>query len=94
MRVVGRRELVAFMRAHADARRSCESWLALTTAASWGRPLDVLAVFPRASVVGGGIMVFDLIGNDYRLAARIDFRRGIVRVLQVGTHAEYDHWKL
>jgi len=94
MLVVGRHELSAFAKAHADARRSCESWLALTTAASWRRPHDVMAAFPRASIVRDGIVVFDIRGNDYRLAARIDFSRGIVRVLRVGTHAEYDRWKL
>ena len=57
-------------------------------------PHDVLAAFPRASIVRNGIVVFDIKGNDDPLAARIDFSRGIVRVLRVGTHAEYDRWKL
>ena len=39
-------------------------------------------------------MVFRIKGNDFRLAARIDFANGIVRMVAVGTHAEYDRWRL
>jgi mRNA interferase HigB len=94
MRVVGRNELSAFMGAHADARRSCEAWLALAATASWKRPRDVLDAFPKASFIRDGLVVFDIKGNDYRLLARIDFVRGMVRLLRVGTHAEYDRWVL
>jgi mRNA-degrading endonuclease HigB of HigAB toxin-antitoxin module len=39
-------------------------------------------------------VVFRIKGNDYRLAARIDVANGIVRIVAVGTHAEYDRWRL
>ncbi len=38
--------------------------------------------------------MFGIKGNDYRLAARIDFANGVVRIVAVGTHAEYDRWRL
>jgi mRNA-degrading endonuclease HigB of HigAB toxin-antitoxin module len=34
--------------------------------------------------------VFRIKGTDYRLAVRMDFANGIVRIVAVGTHAEYD----
>ena len=94
MRVVGRREFDAFMAAHADSRPALAAWLARVAFASWASPRDVLAAFPRASVVRNGIMVFRIKGNDYRLVARFSFANGIARVLRVGTHAEYDGWQL
>jgi len=54
----------------------------------------MLERYPRASVIRNGLVVFDIKGNDYRLAVRIDFDNGIVCVLKVGTHAEYDKWSL
>jgi len=39
-------------------------------------------------------MVFRLKGNSYRLAARIDFAGGVVRILAVGTLADYNRWEL
>ncbi len=62
--------------------------------ASWDRPLRVLAEHPSASLVRGDLVVFRIKGNAYRLAARIDFANGIVRIVAVGTHAEYDRWRL
>lgn len=49
---------------------------------------------PRVSMIRSGLVVFDIKGNDYRLAVRIAFDNGIVRILKVGTHAEYDKWSL
>jgi mRNA interferase HigB len=54
----------------------------------------MLAWYPRASVIRNRLVVFDINGNDYRLAGRIDFDNAIVRVLKIGTHAEYDKWSL
>jgi mRNA interferase HigB len=92
--VVGRQQLDEFMRAHADARPALSAWVSQVAAASWRSPLEMLERYPRASVIRNGLVVFDIKGNDYRLAARIDFDNAIVRVLRVGTHAEYDRWSL
>ena len=94
MLVVGRKQIDAFMKAHADARPALSTWLSRVVAASWRSPLEILERYPRASVIRSGLVVFDIKGNDYRRAARRDFDSAIVRVLKVGTHAEYDKWSL
>jgi len=94
VRVVGREQLDGFMNAHADARGSLQTWLAEVEGASWRVPQDVLDRYPRASFVRDGLAVFRIKGNDYRLATQISFKNGVVRVLRVGTHAEYDTWTL
>ena len=82
------------MTMHADARPALRTWLARTAAAHWRNPQEMLAWYPRASVIRKRLVVFDIKGNDYRLAVRIDFDNAIVRVLKIGTHAEYDKWSL
>jgi len=94
MRVVGRHLVEACAQTHADARPALTLWLAAAEMASWDRPQRVLAEHPRASVIRGDLVVFRIKGNDYRLAARIDFANGVVRIVAVGTHAEYDRWRL
>lgn len=94
MLIVGRKQLDEFMKAHADARPALSTWVSHVAAATWRDPHELLERYPRASVIHGGLVVFDIKGNDYRLAARIDFANAIVRVLRIGTHAEYDRWSL
>lgn len=82
------------MNKHADARKPLQAWLAEVEAATWRTPQDVLDRYPRTNFIRGGLAVFDIKGNDYRLAAQIGFNRSTVSVLRVGTHAEYDTWTL
>jgi mRNA interferase HigB len=51
---------------------------------------DATEPYPRTSFLPDRVAVFRIKGNDYRLAAQISFKTGIVRVFKVGTHAEYD----
>ena len=94
MRLVGREQLGGFMQAHADARGAVQAWVAEVEAANWKTQQDVTDRYPTASFLMERVAVFNIKGNHYRLAAQISFKMGIVRVLRVGTHAEYDTWKL
>jgi mRNA interferase HigB len=94
VRIVGRKQIEEFMETHADARPALSAWVAHVSAAGWRSPLEMLERHPRSSLVRDGLYVFNIKGNDYRLAARIDFHNEIVRVVRVGTHAEYDGWSL
>ena len=82
------------MNKHADARKPLQAWVADVEAAKWQRPQDVRDRYASVDFIRDGLAVFDIKGNDYRLAAQIGFNRGTVSVLKVGTHAEYNTWKL
>ena len=82
------------MRKHADSRKALQAWIGDVEAATWRNSQDVLDRYPRTDFIRKGLAVFDIKGNDYRLAAHIGFNTGIVRVLKVDTHAEYDTWTL
>lgn len=58
--------------------------------ADWKKPSDVIENFPTADVITGKRFVFNIKGNHYRLVADIEFMKGIVFVVWLGTHAEYD----
>lgn len=55
---------------------------------------DVTRRYPRASILSGNRVVFDVKGNRYRMLTQIAFGVGRVVVLKIGTHAEYDRWRL
>lgn len=50
----------------------------------------VKASYAHASVVGADRVVFNIKGNAYRLVVAVDYRRGIVFIKWLGSHAAYD----
>lgn len=92
MYLVGRPILEEFATRHADARSVIDSWVAEVLAASWKGPMDVKARYPKASLIGDGRVVFNVKGNDYRLDTKIAYQTGVVRVVRIGTHREYNTW--
>jgi mRNA interferase HigB len=73
-----------------SARSHYDAWLALASDARWRVPADVKASHPKASVLKGGRIVFNIKGNDFRLIAALQYRAGVLVIRFFGTHAEYD----
>jgi mRNA-degrading endonuclease HigB of HigAB toxin-antitoxin module len=57
---------------------------------SWTSMDDIRRVSPKAKVLNRDRARFEVAGGNYRLIASFDFRRQIVFVKFIGTHAEYD----
>jgi mRNA interferase HigB len=72
------------------ARTQYYAWLAIANGARWQRPDEVKASHPKASILKGGRVVFNIKGNDYRLVAALQYQAGVLVIRFFGTHAEYD----
>jgi mRNA interferase HigB len=72
------------------ARSQYDAWLEIAARAAWRHPEDVKASHPKASILKGGRVVFNIEGNDYRLAARLQYQASVLSIRFFGTHAEYD----
>src|SRR5579862_4343519 len=72
------------------ARNQFAAWLTIAEAAAWKSPADIKAAHPKASILKGGRVVFNIKGNDYRLITLIHYAGGIVLILFFGSHEEYD----
>ena len=72
------------------ARSQYEAWLNIVMRANWRNPEEVKASYPKASILKGGRVVFNVKGNDYRLVAAIQYRAGVLAIRFFGDHAEYD----
>jgi mRNA interferase HigB len=72
------------------ARTQYDAWLAIAGRAQWGNPEDVKASYPKASILKGSRVVFNIKGNDYRLIASLQYRAGVLAIRFFGSHAEYD----
>ena len=90
MRVVGRNTLSAFCEKHEDAQKWIDAWLHETECASWPTPQHLKARYASASFLAGNTVIFNVKGNRYRLEVIVAYEVGLVTVVWVGTHAEYE----
>jgi mRNA interferase HigB len=90
MKLVGRNWLDAFCGKHPDARTWIENWIADVETATWTSPHHMRERYPSASFLGGGVTIFNVKGNSYRLEASVAYKTGTVVVRWLGTHGEYD----
>jgi mRNA interferase HigB len=72
------------------ARTQYDVWLAIASQAQWRTPEDVKRSHPKASILKGGRVVFNVKGNDYRLVTALNYPAGVLVVRFFGTHADYD----
>ncbi|MFN4275545.1 MAG: type II toxin-antitoxin system HigB family toxin [Ferrovibrio sp.] len=96
MLVIGTSLAEAYFAAHAGhkgiraARAQYDAWLAIVRRADWVAPEDVKQAHPKASILKGGRVVFNIKGNDFRLLAVVEYRAGVLAIRFFGSHAEYD----
>ena len=91
VRIFNRSAIEHFGKSHAPAREALRAWYADAVKADWSSPDAVRGQFPKASIVAGNRVVFNIAGNAYRLIVSFNykFRAGYIKFF--GTHVEYDH---
>ncbi len=92
MKIIGKPILEEFKRKHADARSQVDSWIAETEEAEWKTPHEVKDRYPNASLLGDGIVIFNIKRDNYRLKVLISYKSGNVSIQNAGTHSEYMRW--
>jgi len=51
---------------------------------------EVKKSHPKASILQGSRVVFNIKADDYRLVSLMDYKAGIVMIRFFGTHEDYD----
>lgn len=92
MKVVGTKLIEEFKAHHADAGVWLDPWLAEADVAIWTRPQDIKDRYASVSFLPDNRVVFNVRGNRYRMLVQVAYKTGILLVLKLGTHAEYDTW--
>lgn len=90
MRVITKRTLVAFWALHPQAEGPLSEWYNAIKSREWKNLAELKQLSRTVDYVGGDRYVFNIMGNNYRLIVRIDFKRQVAFVRFVGTHGEYD----
>lgn len=96
MRIISRKTLIDFLESlrgskdHKAVKLALDSWFHEVPSSEWQTPIDVTRNYANASIVGSDRVVFNIKGNAYRLVVAVDYKRQIVFVKWLGTHAQYD----
>jgi len=90
MRIIAWSTLAAYAEEHPETKSSLARWKALVEVAGWTSMDEVRQAAPNAVILNGQRVRFEIAGGNYRLIVMIHFRRQIVYVNFIGTHAEYD----
>jgi mRNA interferase HigB len=90
MRLIARSVLLTYARTHPETAVPLERWYRLIKAANWNSMDDIGRAAPKAKVLNRDRVRFEIAGGNYRLIASFDFRRQIVFIKFIGTHAEYE----
>jgi mRNA interferase HigB len=86
--IIARHTLLAYCDAYPEADTALREWYYELLNASYTNFNELKAQFGSASIVGDDRVVFNIIGNKYRLVVRIVFACKAIQIKWFGTHAE------
>jgi len=89
MNVISRKKIFEFIKKHADVKNALLSWYKEASNAVWTKPQDIKSFYPSASFLGKNIVIFNIKGNKYRLAVKVNYTNKIIFIKWIGTHAQY-----
>ncbi len=89
MRIISRKALREFWETEKQSEIPLNNWYKIVLKADWHNLNDLRQDFPSADLFGKYI-VFDIGGNKYRLAVKVEFEKHTVFIKYVMTHKKYD----
>lgn len=94
MKVINLEKLHSFSRKHSQAKGALDSWHDEVKRANWATPQDIRNRFNSVDFLSDRRVIFNIKGNNYRLVVQVIYQAETVIIVDVGTHAEYNRWKL
>jgi mRNA interferase HigB len=87
--IKNKRAIKQFTQTEPKASPPLIHWAETVETANWHTPADVLKTFNQTDCVNSK-WIFNIGGNNYRLAALIWFKNQTVFILKIMTHKEYN----
>jgi mRNA interferase HigB len=94
MKIVGLTKLEKFMIKHSRAKSPLSAWVQDAQDSEWKTTQDIRDRYRSADFLKDNRLVFNIGGNNFRLVVIVRYQNGIVMIQKIGTHAEYNKWKL
>jgi mRNA interferase HigB len=94
MKVLGNGRVIGFCKKHTDCKVAVSALVHELENCDWKTPMEIKQRYPKASVIDGNNIIFDICGNKYRLWIRITYKNSVALIVKIGTHKEYDKWEI
>lgn len=92
MRIIGQGKIDKFKKKHPKSIGPLDSFVTVVKSSAWKNFVDIRNTFNSVDVIGSNLYCFDISGNNYRLIAKVKIKDGVMDIIEVMTHAEYDKW--
>ena len=88
--IITRRTLLAYAKKYPLAKTALFGWYHDLVIANFKSFNELKKVYGKVSLVSDDRVVFNIMGNKYRLVVRIVFEFKAIQIKWFGTHSEYD----
>jgi mRNA interferase HigB len=88
--IITRKTLLEYCKKYPEAATALQEWYHELVRCDFKNFNDLKKVYGNASLVADDRVVFNIMGNRYRLVVRIVFDFKAIQVKWFGTHAAYD----
>jgi mRNA interferase HigB len=88
--IITRKTLLEYCEQYPQASSSLLEWYHEMIKTDFNSFQELKAVYGNASIVADDRVVFNIMGNHYRLVVRMSFTYKAIQIKWFGTHAEYD----
>lgn len=89
--IITRRTLLDYVRIYPQASNALYEWYHQFRRLDASSFNDIKSVCGNASIVKDDRLVFNIMGNKFRLVVRVSFEYRTVQIKWFGTHKEYDN---
>jgi mRNA interferase HigB len=88
--IIARKALLDYCKNYPNAATALQEWYYELLRAEVKNFNELQKVYANASLIGDDRVVFNIMGNHFRLVVRIVFEYKAIQIKWFGTHAEYD----
>ena len=88
--IIARATLLLYCKKYPEAGTALQEWYHEVIVCSFRNFNELKRVYANASIIADDRVVFNIMGNKYRLIVRIVFEYKVIQIKWFGTHAEYD----
>jgi len=88
--IIARKTLLEYCKQYPDAAIALQEWYHELLHGEFKNSNELRKVYGNVSLVGDDRVIFNIMGNKFRLVVRLVFEYRAIQIKWFGTHAEYD----